>query len=163
MTIICEENANCSNLNKCLIKQTFIYCANANCRNCVGFTRYIKRNWFRKRQLPNQLQWSILLQQLLSFSYSTSSIVVSFFCWMKHFLYCANRNSYGFSEQNCDGENEAFGEGLSSSCDIPTCKNKDAWNKPNRPCTMDAVQACICVNDTFRHPNGSCVPAEECP
>lgn len=66
-------------------------------------------------------------------------------------------------EIDCNGENEAYREGLSSSCGIPTCENKDTFGAPNRFCTYDYVSSCICINNTFRHTNGNCVTKDQCP
>lgn len=74
------------------------------------------------------------------------------------------RNYWKFvASGECTGENEQYKTGLSSSCGIPTCENKESFKNKLRPCTADAVNACVCVNNTFRHSNGKCIKPEDCP
>ncbi|KAH7949962.1 hypothetical protein HPB49_017733 [Dermacentor silvarum] len=58
------------------------------------------------------------------------------------------------------GVNEEFKECQSSSCAEWRCGEVRG---SLRPCTADCRNGCFCAGEHYRHPNGTCVPHEECP
>ncbi|KAH7950193.1 hypothetical protein HPB49_020680 [Dermacentor silvarum] len=57
------------------------------------------------------------------------------------------------------GVNEEFKECQSSSCAEWRCGEVRG---SLRPCTADCQNACFCAGEHYRHPNGTCVPHEQC-